>query len=130
MSNPPERPFQPPAPPAGQSPQGQYPMQPQPSYYANPSVTQRPMIYADSGPKGLSIASMVIGFACIVGFAVFVVPQIVGVILGHLALRREPSGRGMAVTGLVLNYLFIAIAVVVISFLILGFWAAASNHYR
>ncbi|MET3205114.1 CHASE2 domain-containing sensor protein [Arthrobacter sp. UYEF6] len=33
------------------------------------------------------------------------IPQIAAIITGHLALRREPSGKGMAITGLVLGYL-------------------------
>ncbi|MET3351010.1 UNVERIFIED_ORG: hypothetical protein ABID57_002716 [Arthrobacter sp. UYEF1] len=33
------------------------------------------------------------------------IPQIAAIITGHLALRRDPSGKGMAITGLVLGYL-------------------------
>jgi biotin transporter BioY len=33
------------------------------------------------------------------------IPQIAAIITGHLALRREPSGKGMSITGLVLGYL-------------------------
>jgi len=32
-------------------------------------------------------------------------PQFAAIITGHMALRREPSGRGMSITGLVLGYL-------------------------
>ena len=55
-------------------------------------------------PKGLSIASMVLGISSVM-LGWFVVPQIAAIITGHLALRREPSGKGMSITGLVLGYL-------------------------
>lgn len=55
-------------------------------------------------PKGLSIASMVCGIAAVVvGF--IMIPQIAAIITGHLALKREPAGKGMSITGLVLGYL-------------------------
>jgi hypothetical protein len=38
-------------------------------------------------------------------------PAIAGVILGHLALKREPHARGMAVAGLATGYVGIAISV-------------------
>lgn len=151
MSNPPEQPFQPPAPhygapqapanyspaagygqpvpPAGQGSQDQYPMQPQPSYYLNPSMSQQPMIYADSGPKGMSIASLVLGLASILGFGFLMVPQIIGVILGHLALSREPGGRGMAIAGLILNYLCFVFLIIGIVFFVTIF-SASLNRYR
>jgi hypothetical protein len=55
-------------------------------------------------PKGLSIASMVCGIASVM-LGWFMLPQIAAIITGHLALRREPSGKGMSITGLVLGYL-------------------------
>jgi hypothetical protein len=35
-------------------------------------------------------------------------------ILGHLALRREPAGKGMAIAGLVMGYAAIAVTILVI----------------
>lgn len=84
-----------PASPYGQgaSPYGQ-PAYGQPAYYGMPAQQ----------PKGLSIASMVCGIASvIVGW--IMIPQIAAIITGHLALRREPSGKGMSIAGLVLGYL-------------------------
>lgn len=75
----------------------------QPAYYGMPPE-----------PKGLSIASMCCGIAAFVGLGFFVLPQIAAVILGHLALKREPAGRGMAIAGLVMGYVAIAITVVII----------------
>jgi hypothetical protein len=55
-------------------------------------------------PKGLSIASMVCGIASVI-LGWFLIPQVAAIITGHLALRREPSAKGMSITGLVLGYL-------------------------
>jgi hypothetical protein len=55
-------------------------------------------------PKSLSIASMVCGIASVM-LGWFLLPQIAAIITGHLALRREPTGKGMSITGLVLGYL-------------------------
>ncbi|GGJ28006.1 DUF4190 domain-containing protein [Paenarthrobacter histidinolovorans] len=87
----------------GQQPYGQ-PQSPygQPAYYAMPTQ-----------PKGLSIASMVCGIAVYIGFGFVILPQIAAVILGHLALKREPAGKGMAIAGLVMGYLGIALTVVI-----------------
>lgn len=59
---------------------------------------------APAQPKTLSIASMVCGIASVI-MGWLMLPQIAAVITGHMALRREPSGRGMSITGLVLGYL-------------------------
>ena len=160
MSNQPEQPFQPPVPEyqPEQSTQGQYPQNPQPGqyqadqyqpgtyqgqyqplpdgqqaqpgYYANPSVAPQAMAYADSRPKNLSIASLVLGIASFIGFGFFLIPQIVGVVLGHLALKREPAGRGMAIAGLVLNYACILIAVLGYIVFFVIFTAAINSTYN
>lgn len=75
----------------------------QPSYYG-----------ATPQPKGLSIASLCCGIAVYLGFGVLVLPQLAAVILGHLALRREPSGRGFAIAGLVMGYIGLALTVLAI----------------
>lgn len=56
---------------------------------------------------GFSISSLVLGAVSIVaGFTVFV--PITGLILGILALRREPGSRTMAIWGVVLNAVMLA----------------------
>ncbi|MBT2514937.1 DUF4190 domain-containing protein [Arthrobacter sp. ISL-30] len=92
---------QPGQPPYGQaqSPYGQPPVSPygppgygQPGYYGMPVE-----------PKGMSIASLVCGLASVfLGW--FILPQLAAIVLGHLALRREPSGKAMSITGLALGY--------------------------
>ncbi|MCQ6272379.1 DUF4190 domain-containing protein [Pseudarthrobacter sp. R1] len=65
----------------------------QPGYYGGPAE-----------PKTLSIASMVCGIASVImGF--LLLPQVAAIVTGHMALKREPSGKGMSITGLVLGYL-------------------------
>jgi hypothetical protein len=99
----------------GQNPyegQGQYAAYNQPpSPYGQPSAFAQQGPYAQPGyygmpaePKTLSIASMVCGIASVImGF--ILLPQIAAIVTGHLALKREPSGKGMSITGLVLGYL-------------------------
>lgn len=71
----------------------------QPQYFGQQSYYGRPV-----EPKTLSIASMVCGIASVI-MGWLMLPQIAAIATGHLALRREPSGRGMSFTGLVLGYL-------------------------
>lgn len=76
--------------------QGQYG---QPQYFGQPYYYGRPV-----EAKTLSIASMVCGIASVI-MGWLLLPQFAAIITGHLALRREPSGRGMSIAGLVLGYL-------------------------
>ncbi|WP_138945439.1 DUF4190 domain-containing protein [Plantibacter sp. M259] len=80
----------------------QYGMQP----YA--PVYPAPYPYPASPPKGLSISSMVIGLVSLFFGFTFVLP-VVGSVLGLMGLRREPAGRAMAITGVVLNGLFLLV---------------------
>ncbi|VXC46515.1 conserved hypothetical protein [Arthrobacter sp. 9V] len=102
-----------------QQPYGQ-PQSPygQPAYYA-----------MQAEPKGLSIASMCCGIAVYVGFGFFILPQIAAVILGHLALKREPAGKGMAIAGLVMGYLGVVLALIFIIFIVIGINASNSSRY-
>ena len=65
----------------------------QPGYYGMPAE-----------PKTLSIASMVCGIASVI-MGWILLPQIAAIVTGHMALKREPAGKGMSITGLVLGYL-------------------------
>lgn len=96
--------------PYGQ-PAGTYNQQPGP--YGQPASPygQPPSPYGQQGyygmpaePKTLSIASMVCGIASVI-MGWILLPQIAAIITGHMALKREPAGRGMSITGLVLGYL-------------------------
>lgn len=71
-------------------------------------VYPAPYPYPASPPKGLSISSMVIGLVSLFFGFTFVLP-VVGFVLGLMGLRREPAGRAMAITGVVLNGLFLLV---------------------
>ncbi|WP_427134799.1 DUF4190 domain-containing protein [Pseudarthrobacter sp. S9] len=90
----------------------------QPAYYGVPAE-----------PNGLSIASMCCGIAVFVGLGFFLLPQVAAVILGHLALKREPSGRGMAIAGLAMGYVGIALTAVVILIVLLALGSAPYRGY-
>jgi len=81
-----------------QSPYNQ-PQYNQGQYFGQPAYYGRP-----AEPKTLSIASMVCGIASVI-MGWLILPQLAAIITGHLALRREPSGKGMSISGLVLGYL-------------------------
>ncbi|MDP9981063.1 hypothetical protein J2W14_000439 [Pseudarthrobacter oxydans] len=81
----------------------------QPAYYGVPPE-----------PKGLSIASLCCGIAAFIGLGFFLLPQLAAVILGHMALRREPSSKGMAIAGLVLGYAGIALTILAIVLIAVG----------
>ncbi|MRG61408.1 hypothetical protein GE115_16245 [Agromyces sp. CFH 90414] len=66
-----------------------------------------------SETNGFSIASLVLGLVSILaGFTVFV--PVGGLVLGIMALRREPASRTMAIWGIVLNSLMLAGAVIAV----------------
>jgi len=110
-------------PPSGQPQYGQAPYSPAPynqpphnqaqygqmpygnAQYGQPQYFGQPSYYGGTvEPKTLSIASMVCGIASVI-MGWLLLPQFAAIITGHLALRREPSGKGMSITGLVLGYL-------------------------
>jgi hypothetical protein len=64
----------------------------------NPSAGEgRPPVHVQAQPTAKSIASMVLGLLSIACGWTFLVP-IIGLILGFVGLKREPAGRGMAIT--------------------------------
>lgn len=65
--------------------------------------------YPAAPPKTLSIVALVFGVVSVATAGFLLVPQLGAVVLGHIALRREPAGRGMAIAGLVMGYLVIAL---------------------
>lgn len=81
-------------------------------------------------PKGLSVASMVLGLVSIVLGFTFVTP-LTGLILGIVGARREPLARGFSVTGIILNGLMLLGWVMLLAFLFsiaaIGAGAAATS---
>jgi len=104
--------------PGASQPTPPYPMAQNPA--GGPSYYPMPVYLAPPEPKGLSIASMVLALASIVFGFTFLVP-IAGLILGIAGLRKEPAGRGMALTGVIISSLILLLCVVVlILFLVVG----------
>lgn len=117
-------PYGQPVSPYGQPPQGQ------PAYGQSTSPYGQPTYYGMAAePKGLSIASLCCGIAVFVGFGFFVLPQVAAVILGHMALRKEPAGKGMAIAGLVMGYLGVVLVIVFWIFIAIIATTAAHNNY-
>jgi len=77
---------------------------------AQPAVQPTALPLAE--PRAFGIASLVLGLVSIVAGFTFFVP-IVGVVLGVLALKREPASRTMAIWGIVLNAVMLAGALLV-----------------
>lgn len=75
------------------------------------------MTYTQENPStGLSLTSLILGIVSLFAGFTFFVP-IVGLILGFMGLKREPRGKGMSITGLILNGLALlgwVIAVIII----------------
>ena len=95
---------------------------PAPNYYGpqNPyqQNIQNPYQAPPEGSVGMAVASMVLG---IVGFLisccfypVTIVLAVVGLILGAVAIKKGPAGKGMAVTGIILSIISLAFAVLLI----------------
>ncbi|HWU45124.1 MAG TPA: hypothetical protein VN133_00015 [Humibacter sp.] len=63
--------------------------------------------YQAAESKGLSVTSLVLGIVSIVAGWTFLVP-VIGLVLGLVALRREPGSRTMSLWGIVLNTVVLA----------------------
>jgi len=68
--------------------------------------------YAPPRPTGLSVTSMILGIVGVVSFGTFIFPQILAVVFGHIGLKKEPAGRGMAIAGLITGYIMVAATIV------------------
>ncbi|MDN4598807.1 hypothetical protein [Leifsonia virtsii] len=76
--------------------------------------------YQTAAPvRTLSVTSFVIGLSSIV-FGWTLVAPVAGLVLGILALKREPLGRTFAIWGIVLNAVMLAGAAIGIAFAVVG----------
>lgn len=113
--------------PSSQNPyQGQ-----QPAYQGQPYGGQ-PAYQGQNGARPgqrntLALVSMILGIA---GF-VTSITAIGAIVTGHMALsqikKRGDEGRGMALTGLILGYVVVALTILTIILLFVVFGAIASN---
>jgi hypothetical protein len=80
-----------------------------------PATPGYPSTAAPSGTSGLAVASLVLGITGCVLFACFLVVPILAVILGYLALDQIADsggarrGRGMAIAGVTLGWVWIGV---------------------
>jgi|SRR4051794_27761338 hypothetical protein len=80
--------------------------------------------------SGKATASMILGIlGATVGWCALGIPSILAVVLGHVAMSETrqgvKSGRGMAIAGLVLGYVFV-IPVISISIILIVSWLGHS----
>ncbi|MBV1781144.1 DUF4190 domain-containing protein [Paeniglutamicibacter sp. ABSL32-1] len=104
--------------PSGHPRQYPPPAHPQPGY---PMQAQQPA-------GVLAIVSLVTGIIGVVTGGMLLLPQIAAIICGHLALRREPHMRGIAIAGLVTGYLMLGFIVLGALFLIVVLTASFSSY--
>ncbi|MFT2751633.1 hypothetical protein [Clavibacter sp. Sh2088] len=116
----------PPAPPVQPHPSASAPaaapygLAPAPVPPAPAAVAWGQPVYAAAPPKGMSLTSMILGLVSVFFFWTFLCP-LIGLVFGIVGFRKEPAGRGFAITGLVLNGLLLLIPVaVVLSIIVAG----------
>lgn len=73
----------------------------------------------------LSVLSLPFSLCCCFGFLSF--PLSLGAIVTGAIALKQPAGKGMAITGLILGFLTIAISIL---FLVVGFGGNAANFNR
>lgn len=105
------------------------PYAPQSPYVGpNPYAPQGGVVYAAAPPRGLSITSMVLGIVGLVGFFLGGSLLSVGaVIFGHIGLKKEPAGRGMAIAGIVTGYVGIGVGILVFLIILVPLLIAIST---
>ena len=85
-------------------------------YLQDPYQQQPPL----EGSIGLSVASMVLGICAILCSCCFypiaLLLAIIGLILGAIAIKKGSAGKGMAVTGLILSIITVAVVVLLLLF--------------
>lgn len=69
-------------------------------------------------PRGMSIAALVLGILSILGLWMTMIVPLAGVIVGHFGYARERSAKGMALAGLILSWISLALSVAALIFLI------------
>lgn len=97
------------------------PYAPQNPYAAqNPYAPQGGVGYAASPPRGLSTTSMVLGIVGLLGFFFGGGLLSIGaVVFGHIGLRKEPAGRGMAIAGIATGYVGIGVGILLFLLILL-----------
>lgn len=97
--------------------------------YAYPVQQYAPVAYAPYAapqPRGFSITAMILGLAGILFWFTFLVP-VGAIVFGIVGLKKEPTGRGMAIAGIVLGGLCFVATLLVIVFWVVATVAAAGT---
>lgn len=138
-SNPPTPPEQPPPSPAGAAatpPEGGTPNPYAPAYgAAAPGGTPGAATPGGAPGRGMAITSLVLGILALLGVAIpllnvgSLIMAIVGLVLGILALRKYASGKGLPISGVVINAIaaFLALIFVVLYAFGLAAWFSARD---
>ncbi|GAA3697067.1 hypothetical protein GCM10023081_37530 [Arthrobacter ginkgonis] len=116
--------YQPPAYQGPTAPGQQYPGAgyQYPAGYAAPGAGYG---YQAPPAKTLSLISMVLGIISVATLGSTFFTQIAAVVLGHIALNKEPAGRGMALAGLIMGYVTIGLGILMVILAIIFFAAWA-----
>jgi uncharacterized membrane protein len=94
------------------------------SAYSPPPFGTQPDTFTQDYPKGLAIASLVLGILSVLGFVTFyaVVPlifPILGVVFGAVYKSKHyPVGKGISTAGIVLSILSVVLAIALIAIII------------
>src|SRR5687768_7441938 len=86
-------------------------------YSTPPAPGNLPAPY-EKHTSGLAIASLILGILSMVGAALFLIPPILAIIFGHVAVAKcakNPNlgGRGLGIAGFVMGYVGIFFAFVI-----------------
>jgi hypothetical protein len=98
---------------------------PPPPAYGAPSYApayQAGYYGAPQPPKGLAIASMVLGIAGVffsLWYGLGLFPSIAAIITGHMAQKRQPHAKGFWIAGLVTGYVGLLLSLIGVGLLIL-----------
>ncbi|OOB91249.1 DUF4190 domain-containing protein [Rathayibacter sp. VKM Ac-2630] len=103
-----------------------------PAPYGTPSVPPHTVAAAPSTP--FSLTSLILGVTSVF-FGLTVIAPVAGLVFGLLGLRREPTGRTLAIWGIVLNAVMIGLVGLFVAFLVfagllLPLVAVATGDYR
>ena len=113
---PPEQP-----PPAGYAPPGSPPAYPPPQWPPAPGQPAYPPFPVQTKTNGFAIASLVLGIVWI-----YWIGSILALVFGYIAKGQidrsggRESGRGMAVAGIVLGWIGVAVLALILVFVVIG----------
>jgi hypothetical protein len=85
--------------------------------------------------SGLAIASLIFGIISLLGGALFIIPILLAVILGHMAVSRcnrdpEVGGKGLAIAGLATGYASILFAGLMAAMAVPAFKKVRENAFE